>query len=123
MWSENGKMIKYHRSVTNSYIAEILPVSELIASPEEVHNLMAEAGYYNSSAMILHQKSLHTDFLDLKTGLAGEILQKFSNNKMRLSIIGEFSNLKSRSLNDFIGENNRTGIFCLVNFLMKRLHG
>lgn len=48
-------------------------------------------------------------FFDLKTGLAGEILQKVSNYRRRLVILGDFADLPSKSLRDFIHESNRTG--------------
>ena len=36
-----------------------------------------------------------------------EILQKFSNYRMKLAIVGDFSGYRSKSLRDFIGECNR----------------
>ena len=45
------------------------------------------------------------DVLDLK--LAGEILQKFSNYRIRLVIVGDWSKYTSRSLKAFICESNR----------------
>jgi hypothetical protein len=67
---------------------------------------------------------LHTDFFQLKTGLAGDILQKFSNYKVKLAIIGDFSKYESRSLSDFIRECNKGNmIFFLdsMNSAMMRL--
>ena len=48
-------------------------------------------------------------FFDLKSGLAGEVLQKVSTYRKRLILIGDFSNVESKSLRDFIFESNRTG--------------
>lgn len=48
-------------------------------------------------------------FFDLKTGLAGDILQKLSNYKSRMIVLGDFSRIESRSLNDFIYECNQNG--------------
>lgn len=107
-------MIEYHKLGNSTTVAEILPGSPLIACSGEMLDLMAEAGYQNCSALIIHRETFHADFFDLKTGLAGEILQKFSNYRMRLSIVGDFSDLRSKSLNDFIRESNRTGIICFV---------
>lgn len=53
-------------------------------------------------------------FFDLKTGLAGDILQKFSNYNIKLAILGNFKNEQSKSLNDFIYESNKTG---RINFV------
>ena len=57
-------------------------------------------------AVMLHAESLAQAFFDLKTGVAGEMLQKFSNYRMKLAIIGDFTVYKSRSLRDFIRESN-----------------
>jgi hypothetical protein len=62
-----------------------------------------------SATLAIHQESLHPDFFDLKTGLAGEMLQKISNYRRRLIIIGDYANIASKSLRDFIYESNKTG--------------
>jgi len=36
---------------------------------------------------MLDEKDLSADFFDLRTGLAGEVLQKFTNYRARLAII------------------------------------
>lgn len=57
--------------------------------------------------MILHQKNITPAFFDLKTKLAGEILQKFTQYQMQLVIVGDFEKYQSNSLNDFIYESNK----------------
>lgn len=110
-------MIIYHKLQNNSKVAEVLAGYVSITNTEEILDLIVEAGYQDSIALILHSESLHEDFFDLKTGLAGEILQKFSNYRMKLSIIGDFSAYGSKSLLDFIRESNRTGIISFVQSL------
>nr|WP_280739939.1 DUF4180 domain-containing protein [Pedobacter borealis] len=39
--------------------------------------------------------------------MAGEILQKFSNYRVSLAIIGDFSPYQSKSIKDFIYESNK----------------
>jgi hypothetical protein len=82
---------------------------------------MAEARLNDSGRMIIHDKSLHPDFFDLKTRVAGEILQKFSNYRMRLAIVGNFSGFTSKSLRDFMRESNNRGIICFVDSLDEAL--
>jgi Domain of unknown function (DUF4180) len=74
-------------------------------------DLMANSG---SGTFAIHQESLSPEFFDLKSWLAGEMLQKISNYRKRLIIIGDYSNIASKSLRDFIYESNKTGkvIFC-----------
>lgn len=106
-------MINLH-TINNHVIAEVTEPGNII-NLEDVLDLMAEARYNDSGSLIIHEKDLGPDFFDLKTGVAGEILQKFSNYRMKLAIVGNFSDVKSKSLRDFIRESNRTGIISFVS--------
>ena len=58
--------------------------------------------------IIIHKELLPDSFFDLKGGLAGDILQKVSNYKLRIVIVGDFSKYESKSLRDFIFESNKS---------------
>lgn len=60
---------------------------------------------------IIQKSNVPETFFDLKTGLAGEILQKFTNYRFNLAIVGDYSGYASKSLKDFIYESNRGGKF------------
>lgn len=105
--------LKYH-SKDKSW-AELLPEPGLLIGADEIMDLMAEAGMNGSSGLILHQGNLDPRFFDLKTKIAGEILQKFSNYRMRLAVVGDFTIYESKSLKDFIRESNRYGIIRFVS--------
>jgi hypothetical protein len=93
----------------NSTAVEIISEDVLISTEQDALDLMADIGYqFESTKIILHKKNISELFFELKTGLAGAVLQKFSNYRVRLAIIGEFSNPGSKSLDDFIFESNRT---------------
>jgi hypothetical protein len=113
--------IRYHNTAKGIKAAQILPGTDLIASPDDILDSMADARFNGSDRMIIHEKSFHPDFFELKTKVAGEILQKFSNYRMRLAIIGDFSGFKSKSLKEFIRESNRTGIINFVGSLDEAL--
>ncbi len=91
--------------------------AEHIHTAQDALDMMATAQYqYNSSALVLCRENLPEAFYDLKTGLAGEILQKFSNYGMRLAIVGDFSRYPSKALRDFIVECNRgTQVFWVAS--------
>lgn len=110
-------MIRYHRTEKGEAIAEILPGTEMTDTTEDILDIMADAGYNGCSGLIIYADTLNKDFFDLKTGLAGDILQKFSNYRMKLAIIGDFSDIKSKSLRDFIRESNNTGSINFVGSL------
>ncbi len=108
-------MLKYHICSNGSKAAEIIAGKETIHGPDEMLDFMAEASLNDAEKIIIHSHNLDPGFFDLRTGLAGEILQKFSNYRMKLSIIGDFKSNSSRSLNDFIRESNRNGQVTFVS--------
>lgn len=88
-------------------VTEIVSDNFVINDIDDTLNLIAESGALDSGKIILHEYQINPDFFDLKTKLAGEILQKFSNYRMQLAIIGDFTKYRSRSFQDFIRECNK----------------
>ncbi|MEJ2903677.1 DUF4180 domain-containing protein [Pedobacter panaciterrae] len=88
-------------------IAEVVSDKVLIKNPEEGLQLLADLYYQDVDRIILQEQNICTEFFDLKTGIAGEILQKFSNYRVRLAIVGDFSKYQSKSMKDFIYESNK----------------
>ena len=93
--------------LTNQKLAEIVSDSVVIDTAQSALDIMAEVSYQEASAIILHEKNITSAFFDLRSGIAGEILQKYANYRMKLAIIGEFEKLESKSLKAFIIECNR----------------
>lgn len=80
----------------------------LIGDVQSALDLMATVHYEAGCDRIIINKSLLSEsFFDLKTRLAGEILQKFINYRVKVAIIGDFSVYSSQSLKDFIYESNK----------------
>jgi hypothetical protein len=102
-------------------IAEILSENILIREVQDALDLMADCSYMGAGRIILHENSILPDFFELQTGLAGEILQKFSNYKVKLAIIGDFSKYARRSLMDFMYESNKQGHINFVGSLEKAI--
>lgn len=90
-------------------ITEVFSENIVINEIQDALDLMAESNYMGAGKIILYKMNINPDFFDLKTGFAGEILQKFSNYKVKLAIIGDFSSFTSKSLRDFIHESNKHG--------------
>ncbi len=91
----------------NQKIAEIKSDEIVINTTQDALDLMADAEYYGARSLILMEKDFTPEFFDLSTKVAGEILLKFSNYRVKMAIIGEFEKYKSKSLKAFIGESNR----------------
>lgn len=103
--------------INNQQIAEVISDKIIIEKEQDAVDLLGNLYFQGINKVILYEKNIATDFFDLKTKLAGEILQKFSNYRVRLVIVGNFENIKSNSLNDFIFECNNGK---QVNFLKSR---
>ncbi|MDF2835114.1 MAG: hypothetical protein K0Q63_754 [Paenibacillus sp.] len=92
----------------DSKVAIIESEEVLVRDLQDALDLMATVAYEKDGCnKLLIDKSLIIEtFFDLKTKLAGDILQKFTNYRVKLAIIGDFSGYSSSSLKDFIYESN-----------------
>ena len=86
---------------------EIRSEEQFINNVQDVLDLFGELYGQYYDGIILYERNITLDFFDLQTKLAGEILQKFSNYRIRLVIVGDWSKYTSRSLEAFICESNR----------------
>lgn len=100
--------IKIH-TLNDSSIAEIISDNMIIQSAEDGLDLLGYLYFQDFEKVIIHEKNITPDFFDLRNGMAGEILQKFSNYRMKLAIIVDFTKYSSKSLNDFMFESNKIG--------------
>ena len=76
--------------------------------PQEIDDVFGLLFMHRCSALIVRKEHIADDFFTLSTGIAGEVLQKFSNYRKRLAIVGDFEHIESGPLKDFIYESNRT---------------
>ena len=79
----------------------------VIAKLQDAVDLVGNCFYQGAKAVILEKRQIVPSFFDLKTGFAGEVLQKFSNYQIRFAIVGNFSDTNSQSLKDFIYESKK----------------
>lgn len=86
---------------------EIRSEEQFINNVQDVLDLFGELYGQYYDGIILYERNITHDFFDLQTKLAGEILQKFSNYRIRLVIVGDWSKYTSRSLEAFITESNK----------------
>jgi hypothetical protein len=99
-------------NIKNETVTEIISNLIIIRNSQDALDTMAS---YSTGYLILHEYNFEKDFFDLSTGMAGEILQKFTNYRVRLAIIGNFAKFKSKSLQAFIYESNKNSEYLFVN--------
>jgi len=93
--------------IKNEKIAVVQSPDIVIHNAEDAAELLMNCRYQGSDSIIVNEINLPVAFFDLKSGLAGDILQKFSTYQGRLAIIGDFTKYESKCLRDFIYESNK----------------
>ncbi len=89
-------------------IAAVCSETIIISDVQSAIDFIATIRYTTTcDTIILNKKAIGKKFFDLKSGLAGEVIQKFVNYRMSIAIVGDFSIYKSASLKDFIYECNK----------------
>ncbi len=89
-------------------VATVHSDEPVITDTQSALDLMATVKYETGCDCIAVPKSAVAEgFFVLSTGIAGEILQKFVNYRVKLAIIGDFSHYTSKPLRDFIYESNK----------------
>ncbi len=101
----------------NIEIAVVRSSEILITDVQSASDFIATVDYETGcNRIIINKSAICEDFFDLKTRLAGEVLQKFINYQIKIAIVGDFSVYSSKSLKDFIYESNKgRDIFFLSN--------
>lgn len=86
----------------------------VIQEPGDVNDLIAVCWEMEVKHLVVDKEQLDPSFFDLRTGLAGEVLQKLTTYRIRLAILGDFTDYTSQALRDFIRESNRQGNILFV---------
>ena len=91
--------------VPGATIAEVQADNPRIDTPRAVNDIIGEAFSRRANAVVLPESVLDPAFFTLRTGLAGEILQKFANYGLRVAITGDISRYlaESEALRNFVG--------------------
>ena len=96
-----------HISENGVDIAVITGEETLITDTGSALELAMSARYETGADRLAIDKAvIAEDFFILSTGVAGEILQKFINYRVKAAIWGDYSRYTSKPLHDFIYESN-----------------
>jgi hypothetical protein len=90
-------------------IAEFTGDGILLKSAADGRDMLFAAAAKGAEWVAIHEANIAPEFFDLRSGLAGEVLQKFVNYRGRLAIVGDISRYleKSASLRALVHESNR----------------
>jgi hypothetical protein len=97
------------REIAGTRVLACEPDGAKMRRLQDASDLIAAARSDSASMVVLPMDRLDPAFFQLRTGFAGEFLQKFVNYRVRLAILGDFSQYTSHStaLRDLIRESNR----------------
>lgn len=80
----------------------------VLVDAQSALDLLMRVKYETGAERIAIDKRLVCeDFFILSTGLAGEVLQKFVNYRVKAAFYGDYSRFTSKPLRDFIYESNK----------------
>jgi len=102
-------------TINGMKILEVTSEEIVIKNLQDALDLLADGFNNGSRRIILKERNLTAEFFDLKTGIAGEILQKFATYNMLLAIVGDFSKYTGKSLRDLIYESNKGGRIIFIS--------
>ncbi|MEV0224881.1 DUF4180 domain-containing protein [Streptomyces sp. NPDC050704] len=91
-------------------------------------DLIGDAGYQGAHWVVIPAGRFDERFFDLRTRVAGEIVQKFANYRLGVVVLGDISRhtTESSALRDFVRECNRgrqTWFLADAEELRERLKG
>ena len=88
--------------------AVITSDEKIITNVQSALDLIMTVKYdAGTNLLAVDKNAIAEDFFILSTGLAGEILQKYTNYEGRIAIYGDYSRYTSKPLKDFIYESNQ----------------
>jgi hypothetical protein len=88
-----------------------------ITIESHANDIIGETFGRDIDLVVIPAARLAPEFFRLSSGLAGAILQKFTNYHLRVAIVGDISTYleKSAPLRDFVRESNRRGAVRFVD--------
>lgn len=96
-------------------VAVLASEERVIVDASSALELAMEARYGGGAERLaINKRAVTEDFFILSTGLAGEILQKFANYRIKAAFYGDFTRYTSKPLRDFILESNQGNSFFFV---------
>ena len=94
--------------VENGKTIAVVSGKKVITDVQSALDLVMIVQYeMNTNQIALDKSAITEEFFILRTGLAGEILQKFVNYQIKCAIYGDYARYTSKPLRDFIYESNQ----------------
>lgn len=92
-------------------IMECLPGGGVLTSEQEALDLVGICGEEGTDTILLYDTNLGEDFYDLKTGLAGVSMLKWTNYRIRIAAVIPQEKIGSGRFYEMVIESNRRNDF------------
>ncbi|MGW1750429.1 DUF4180 domain-containing protein [Streptomyces sp. NPDC002092] len=85
------------------------PDGPLLDGEQAALDLIGDAMGYDAQLVALPVERVADEFFRLRSGIAGAVMQKFVNYRVRLALVGDLSRhlAESSALRDFVHETNQ----------------
>jgi hypothetical protein len=92
-----------------------------LRSTQDALDVLGEAFGAQAAWVAIPVERLHLDFFRLRTGVAGEIVQKFAQYGIGLAVVGDIAEqiASGTALRDFVRESNRGRALWFVDDLVQ----
>lgn len=95
--------------IANTRVLLLADKGPILSATQDANDFLGQAWGSQADLMAIPTSRLSDDFFRLRTRLAGEVIQKFVNYRLRLALIGDISTWvgQSDALRDFVHESNQ----------------
>ena len=90
---------------------ECVSAGDPIGTEQDALDLVAACGGEGTQFLLLHAETLAEGFYSLRTGIAGKILQKFSNYRIKAALLVTDTKFLKGRFSEFTGEAVKSGNF------------
>jgi PadR family transcriptional regulator AphA len=112
---ETNKMqFKVIKKPDGKYV-ECISAETPLGTEQDALNLIALCGENDTNNLIIHTEALADDFFKLRTGIAGQMLQKFINYHVKIAVIIGNEQIIKGKFKEVLAESNKGNDFRAFN--------
>lgn len=90
-----------------------------VVNTGDILDLISSARSFGTTKILLRSELITKDFFSLRTGVAGEFLQKFINYNNKVAILLDSKSEINPRLREMVSESNKQGNICYFDDLDK----
>ena len=95
----------------DSIFAECDHTTKLVSSEQDAVDLIGFCGYHQTNNLLLYTDNVDESFFDLKSQLAGKVLQKCMNYYMRVAMVLSLDIKDNKRFSEMVLETNKGNHF------------